>query len=501
MNQINQVLLLLVFYLTGFLYLLPFRKVIGERLLILISFFVGLIIWVQAVVFNLAINNELKIQTLVLIVITGFIIVNLIAKLFGYTIWEGIKNISKSEARYFLLFIVSSMLASFFKYIIISPDSLVIQSMSQFIANNGVIGPEYPILFKWQSDILLIFNSGIHAIAYVFNVEVFYTLYPVVSIMFISNIFYFIKRERVCNYDVFKDNLYLEFGAILILLTSLVFFYHSFYLLSNLITSVYFCLGIIFTYNYLHERKFFWLILSIIFLAVTIQIRKEMLMFSLIPIPYVVYCSNDLSKRKIILLYTCFVIFYSWSLLMYSKNSQLLFFKVGSFLTHGDIRLDLLSIFSVSLIFLISLFNPIKDFIRNNFYLLLCIVCGFLICFLFLIRTDEVLSSLSNLLSFLFIPDRGAWGIFWLCFFSIVGYYLVNRHIWEDKMSYILACILLFFIFRLILFTIFTKIWDTHWTDSGNRILLQIFPVAVYFIFLTVNRTIKGSYNKVESYN
>ena len=477
MNELNQVLFLTGIYISGFLYLLPFGNIIDKKLVSLISFFVGLIVWVEAVVINLAISNNLRLEILLIIVIFGFFIINVIVRLLGIHIpwWRTIKKI---HGLFLLFFIGITIICSFFlNYIHFSVDSQVYEGMARLLTNYGVVGPEHPYIFEWQVHARLIFIPGIHAVSHLFNIEVFYALYPVSSIMFIATFFWFINN----NLKNMKINhlirISMGVGGVLLLCTSILFIAHSFFLHTNLMTSIYFSLGTIFFYKYISQKGKFWLVLSIIFFAATIQIRKEMAIFSLPPILYILQNDSELERTYVLGLYGLFMFFYNWIFLMISMHG----FQLGE--ARGGFMIYLICFALMTMMFFSSLSIRWRIFIKKHlFSLIISTVVG--VIFLFLTFSEKLIPAFISLLKFLYIPRFGAWGGFWFGFSIVVILYITNLSIKTEKLGFLLFSIFYFFVLRLVLYGFFSGIKDNYWSTSGNRIILHIFPTAIFFMVM-----------------
>lgn len=96
------------------------------------------------------------------------------------------------------------------------------------------------------------------------------------------------------------------------------------------------------------------------------------------------------------------------------------------------------------------------------------------------------MGSISDLNTLIF-KNEGAWSSFWvLVTLGLLVYFflrLFSSSINNDKsMEFLAYVIVVFLIARTLLFAIFEDIMSCGFNYSGNRTLLHLYPVALYFL-------------------
>lgn len=496
MNEFNQIVLLSTIWFTGLFILIPFFHRIGITLSGFLSFFIGLVIWVQGLLLSLYCFNSVKLSTIAIFII-------LLSIPLYITQFKNLKKFDVKDIRKLfpllclalLIFIFTSYVS---KYLYFTPDSQDYDGLGRLLFHEGLFIEKGTCFEIWLSQYYSIFLSSLLAIGHLFNVKMLYSIFPTTSIMF-TLLFYFLINKEV---NFISRNTYSKifFNTFLLLLLCLPWMYviHSFYLNGNLLTGIFFSLSTFMFYLAIINKNQIFILLGFIFSSQLFLLRIEMAFFSIIPIFLFVILFEEPIERKWILFILFLIIGYQWYTFMFLFNEyklSYLFNYNNSLNSAGNYYLYtqclVLSILCYILINLKITQNIIKKYQNSIFFSLVIIVSIILVIFF----SKEFTESLKNLLKLMFYNDFGGWGIHWYLILIAIPISLI--FIFNDKsVRFLLYSILIFFWFRLILYTIAPSIADDNCWGSGNRMLLHIFPVSVFFFIVILSRIIEFYKNK-----
>ena len=193
-------------------------------------------------------------------------------------------------------------LAQNLNYMHYSTDAIQNEGLSRIFHVFGVYVDDKSKVFYLLFNYRLPFFVAVHNLAYQLGIKIYYSFLSITSIMMIVAFMgCWILTGRGRSY----------FGRLLLLMGACLFFsnrlilLHSFYSLSNLTTMAYFSAGTLCLWMYLFKERDCWFLLACLFLGVTGIVRKEMLVFSLLPFVYVFFRI----KLRRLLIYTGFVIY------------------------------------------------------------------------------------------------------------------------------------------------------------------------------------------------
>lgn len=404
-----------------------------------------------------------------------------------------LNRLCREFAILFLLSVLLICLLPYFgNYIFYSPDSLQVERLSRMFHKYGAYGKDNSCLFSVLFGIRVPFYVIIHNVGYLSGIKLFYSFTSATTFFTCLGLWGFWRREN--HQSGFWSTIWLLLVLTLFLSNRLVVF-HSFYLLTNLTTMAYYTFGILSLYEYLKKKESFWFILACFFLGCTGLVRKEMLLFSLLPFLFVSW-KNYFPRLSVsffgFALYSLFAyLWFSWGILGVLGISEVIETDFKTATTGLGGALIVAFCFILSLIIFFFPWHIIKKRIRIIVYLFLFIS---LVAFSYYFENNLTVSVKEFcLLAF----RKGCWGSFWYLLFLGIFIYVFLRIVPvsfrnlladirvdsrdDNSMDLLTFIILAFLISRVILYAIINP-FASHYNASGNRILLHIYPVAVYFL-------------------
>lgn len=481
MDIYSQIILNSVVLLFGIMCLFPFGLNLNLLTLSGLSWFLGwsIIGFAETVLVVIGVNVSLIQIGLLSFCLLGAIWLNSgFRGLKGGTEKETFMRIAGILSLSMCIFIILANFANFMNY---STDSITNEGLSRIFHKYGAYADGESGLFDWLSNVRLPFYIAIHNTAYLCGIESFYTYLSATTIFGgLTMLGMWLDGKRKCEFC--------SIIAIMIVIgtyfSNRLIMFHSFYSLSNLTNMAYYTTGILALYRYRSDREEVWFLLACLFLGITGIIRKEMLVFSLLPF---IFALKDLRPRRIILVMgLCIYLLcgHSWHVWNIVKGMSVVF--EGGFKTkgHGGIWLQLLCIVTSPVVFMLP-WEAIKKIGGIK------VAAGLTaLAVPVLIYYKDPLAAAGYKMYLLMFKGKGLWGYFWyfvaigLCI-SIAGRMLSQFSWWgaqevsADLLSY---TVISFMIMRLLLYAVFDSPKADSWNDSGNRILLHIYPTSLFFL-------------------
>ena len=379
------------------------------------------------------------------------------------------------------------LLAKYGNFAHYSPDSLSYQGISRIFHNYGWVENGESFVFSQVFNSRLPLFVIIHNIAFLAEINVFYVFTSAATIMTSTLIF----GSWIRNIGSIKawTVIWLAF-CFGLFFTSKLIMLHSFYLHTNLTNMAFFTAGVLCLEMHKEKNDIFFFLLASCLLGATCLIRKEMLVFSLLPF-FILTC---FSKPRLGVLLPGFIIYsilaYSWFFWGALGFQSLPEIADSAFKTTGH--------GGIGIVFVCALACPIVFFLpylwRFHYYVKSPLFFAFALLFLISIivfRGHDAASATKNLMLLLFTP-RGLWDGTWLIFMAFcatwiagsMAHYKVARD--REKIAELSIPLIIcsFFFLRILLFIFFESPADASWNDSGNRILLTIVPLCSYWMGL-----------------
>lgn len=403
--------------------------------------------------------------------------------------WKNLINI------YLLSFIVIGFITLHLNYISVTADSLQYYSLAKIFHYYGHFEQGTSDVLRWFQSVRLPLFTAVHSFSYLLGIDVYYSFSPVTSFFLVLFFVFF------C-FDEFRSQEYALAGTIWFLLSifllcsSVMYLMHSFYYHSNLTVAAYFSAAFFLLILHIKQKNLSFFLFACAFLAATVLIRKEMFVFSLLPIFFCLYFSDQYNLRiRLIGLAVFLLIGYPWSVW-----GSLQVFTAGCGAMekynegHGSIILPLFALFLAIPAFL----TPIPKLFRKYSHFVILGSLLFLVIIVLCFKRPELTKAAKELSSLIF-TNNGKWNIFWYCVAaSIVLYYCImflnakanssnclGINQFTAILNFTFSVIICFFLFRVLLYTVFNSPKSKSFLNSGNRVLLHFYPVAVYFCCLT----------------
>jgi hypothetical protein len=418
------------------------------------------------------------------------------------------ENRSRQLATMFALaIVVIAVVVSFGNYYHYSTDSQLYEAQSRMFHKFGFYKasdsgsypfpsttPEYWLLGT-QPLYLIVQN-----IAFLSGIPVFYS-YVSLNTFFLLLGIIGVWGEVTETFSL-RSLIWLLAALLLLLLNPLVVF-HSFYSLTNLTAMSFFSFGTFLLFVYAVKRDRLCFLLGTFFLGCAASTRTDQLINSLLPV-VILGLLNCLPSGKDRL--RGFLLFffsgYFWPLWIVFSSSGFLE-PVGYTFLHlpnmeslgATFLLDLMCSVSAAFLLLIP-----WEKTRNLLRLVVLIVPLSVFIALYVTSDQELAHSAEQLVQLLF-HGKGYWGRAWVLFLAFVVVYLAKRVFLgqifptierqEDRVAplsspldFLLLVTLYYFLTRIAFYASVEMIADSGFNDSGNRIMIQIFPVATLFISL-----------------
>lgn len=495
MNEINQLILNTLIPLYGMTVLVPFVKEANSCLLIGLSWFVGWgiigVMGITLVVFGIGVT-PFKVMMMSLFFLATLII-------YGSRHMQGLrlihcykKRFNKSASKKLFIYIgISAFIVYFMNFVYYTTDIIVSESLSRIFHDFGLYSNERRRLFYTLLNQRLPLYISIQSISRQVDVER-YTSFSAVTTLFlcVGVVGFWRQQNGLFN----KKSKFWLYAVIALLLSNNLIFTHVFTPLSNIITMGYYSMGVLCLCHYIKRKGTSFFILSCFLLGATPIIRKEMLFFALMPIVILgLYGLMPCLKIRLGGLLVYVLLAFSWYLWGISKVWSMKMVSTG-FKTnsHGG-YLIVLSLLPISIAFFLFPKNLWKSKIMKVTVTLLAAVS---LLFLIFYHTEPMVRSLTRLFG-LMLYKKGRWGVFWpIAIPAILAYmsslfFIKKRSVYQTiKTEFYFGCdinflaivSISFIVARIVLYAIFASIKDDSFWSSGNRILMHVYPIIVYFL-------------------
>ena len=497
MNNINQLILTAFVLLYGMSVLTPFLKEINSFLIIGLSWFVGWailgLIEITLIVFGIGVT-PFKLLMLSLIFLA-------ILNLYGSRHMEvpGLlhcykERFNRNLSSKLIMFIgITAFFVYCLNFVFITTDRLVSESLSRIFHDFGTFSDERHRLFDVLLNQRLPLDVSIQNISRLMNVER-YTCFSVVTVLSLCAGFigFWTQQNKPLN----KSSKLWLYAVIALILTCNPIISHFFTPLSNIPAMCYYSMGILCLHYYIKKKGAVFFILACFLLGATSLIRKEMLLFAMIP--YIVMLWQGIKikgKHRLCGMLIYILVAFTWFIWgIYQVSGKEIIqngFKAGA---HGGYLITILLIPTTLIVFAVP-----GSFFKGRVIRLLATIIAML-AFLALVfhKSDQFIVSVKHLFM-LMSTDNGRWGFAWaIIAFGLISYLFLSLHFMlrlqslpstliiginhNSSLTFLWLTIISFILLRILLFTMFTFPHDTYFNSSGNRILMHIYPVILYFL-------------------
>ena len=369
-------------------------------------------------------------------------------------------------------------LAQTMNFVHYSTDSLAHEGLSRVFHTYGAYEDGRSRAYYYIFNMRLPFFEAVYNIAYLSGIDVFYTFSSATGIFTLCLLVGEILDETGKTLYTAVLSVIL---TVVLYISSRHVLLHSFWLLSNLMTAAYFTAGVLCLEKYISRRQNFRFFFACAFLAASCLIRKEMLIFSVLPFGFLLKKEYQPPLAAGFILYAAIAYtWFFWGILLQLDISSL--FASGFITTsHGGNAWIFICFVLAAAVFFCG-----KYVIGYaGFYKTTALTLAACLLALFALYKDDFISTTYHLYLLMF-KSRGFWDGTWYIFAATLIFAFVRNAVFNsrfsEKQEFLLYAILSFFFFRIVLYTLFTSPQDLTWGHSGNRLILHVFPLAAYWM-------------------
>jgi hypothetical protein len=318
--------------------------------------------------------------------------------------------------------------------------------------------------------------SAVHAGSYLFGTAFSYAFHPLLSMHFtvavVSLCCDFLHRHAVDS----KIRIQIASGATILLLSTFTWLFHSWMPYPNMLAGTLFCLSCIFIVTAAQEKSTFLLYIALLFLTAFLPARPEAILMGGILLMAFMSSKNGLSSSLFAAGTTIAV---SAALLYYIRVAFLM--GIDGFLHRANLMTMILTpallVILVAAVWLRSI-SPKTDVVFGQASRITNVVLSGCLLIAVVLMKENAAYGFMNLAvnAFTYV---GHWGFSWIVLLSLFILTLRMKHfamesIFVDTVTgYFLVLFLLGFL---------RGPWRCDWADSADRMLLQIFPLVVYYV-------------------
>ncbi len=471
-NAVKQTLSIVVLYLMGWVVLWPFRSRLGQTQVYLLSFLVGLLVF------------EL-ISSLIIILIVRYTYLAVMAVYLAVVVvlyWRAAHRgeaealwFKKSEGWMFVLWLTGTAAAaamlSFVPMDVLSFDSVEYMGLGKMYASQGFIRDYFIYQVSGHPFVPTLINS----IAAFFGFDYAYAIQNLFLVMCTLLFGYHIRDEiRRMGFD---DRKALGLSALATGLLGVNFFYLflGICLVPNLFAAYTLFFAAVYMYRYSRDEKPADVALSFFFMAAFCFSRVE---GPLLAAVFMAYFAHTKIENKHLLYYTggLFIIVALWYVSFYIQSPA--GFN-GQFLTVGR------SMLVAAAYLIIGLYIFLKDkFFSQYNRILFGLFMGALMLGavgLSVMDMGKLIINLKAMYQNIFY--YGYWKVTWL---AVAGFGIAAALVSKKKEMFLEWLIPIFLLMMLILFAIRSSTLHIYWSDSGNRMLMHIYPFCVFVLTLNI---------------
>ena len=459
-------------YLIGFFFLLVFTPKLPRWVIFSCAMPFGIILFTfwEIIFYHITLFSKnyqvysLQISLLILIVIYG-----IIKKKLNISI----KIIDLAQFLLILsVFSLTIFFTSNFNFSNATNDSYGQIVSGKYLAHSGLL---------WSSRQTFLSSSGIFLPIILsnelfLNVSYFQTLSPVIAVSLLfcySSLTYNFLREITNK----KNAIFSVILSTILLFRPYIISYYSTYLHVNLMVSLFLFIGTVTSFLYARTKEHQWLFLSFLAFVASALSRVEGPFYSLIFI--MLLSINPKIRYKIRLKFTIsyVVIITLWYLNIarligdysYILNSSRIFAIIG---------IHILWIIVMMLLEKLKIPSSIK----NNLDRYMLFVFLLTLVFAFLIKPEHMLTSAEHFFTNLY--RQGNWSMAWVLI-TILLVFSIQLKLPSDYRRLItgIICCICF----ILLLSFLRSSYRLDWTDSGNRMMVHLYPLVIFCITIIYN--------------
>jgi hypothetical protein len=479
----------------GILFLLFFRNQLTPLKISLLGFPAGISLWTVLVLMMAIFSISMSRAGMYSIAAVYFLAMGLgLAK----------KGIPVRQLQYLgcyaIVFIFCSFGCTLLNLSVLSSDSWQYIFLGKAFTNPDYLFSSYSQLLSQFPILIPLWQSS----SVIFKFSYLYAVFPLLSLNFLI-LFVFMAADQLQSIELGGKRLWL-FGILLIavMVSCLMFVFHSVYVHSNLISGYFFFFVIITFWLWLKEKKPVWLLLSSLFLVVFSFSRLEAPMFALIIVGVMIGFPQADAKKMVLYFFPvfAFIIGWQWRILQFIRlDSGNNLFSINKFLDSRRVWLVIV-LYGMMMLAIFIIHIPRMCWIKANIPVILLYMGSISLLLVlisrgnqFLKRHDQiVMEKTTNLILNL---AAGFWGAFWILLFVVllIAFFYQSRFEYDSFLSQILLnSTLLYFILNIL-----RKGWTWRFYDSGNRMLFYFFFLSLFYAILKTDALISKNMIKKTS--
>ena len=455
-------------YLLGFCFGLLFRKRIPFPFIALTGFLWGCMLYVIEVfvLYSLGIPYNLVSATC----LTGLVLAILSIVNFLLGNWRLSRGDISWLAGIFLVFTLASLAANLFNMTVVTLDSLRQIMVGREIAFDGFTPGVIDYLSSTGPFMLVLHSAGV-----LIGSEYLYTLIPCFSLslfmIFIYVTFRSINQKTLGRFFA----LALTLLAALVLFSSTLVIYQSFYIHTNLPTAVYLFVAVATCWLAISEENDAWLAFAVPSLVCVSLLRTETFLFAVFILFLVISLFKFSGRTRWFFTLPFLGLMLLWYILFYVRFS-----RDTNVLSPARILLLVFLLVCLGLYVFILRYRPVEQLIRSTVFYVVGGGVILLMAGLLLFKTHNTITSLVVTLQNMFIT--GWWGAIWYA--AVLGLVLAFTQPRFKNEHFFVLVLGVFFVFMISLGSIRTLPYHLGWFDSGNRMLIHILPLVWYYLVL-----------------
>lgn len=372
---------------------------------------------------------------------------------------------------YALAVIAAALLFSSFNMTTSSNDSLFLISMGRDLVASG-----YSLFHLAAPGSYEIFVSMLQAASGALGLDYLFALQPVFTLNFIVLIF--------CACWEVGKNLRYRWLKVLLPLLATVFIFSSMmmrfeftYIHTNLLTGIYLFITVLCLLYFGQTRDELWLGLGVAALLGFSWLRTENILFALLVLGLALPLLKITYRQRMVYLLPFLTVMLVWLVGVYLMAAH----TFNVILNPTVLKLVLAVLAAFILFLLLSHIGFIAEKILPIFHFILLGGMGVVFMTGFFVMHDLQIISMTSMTSQLFLS--GGWGFTWAAVFALLMFLIFERGTQPRKLTQTFFLFLIPIYFLFILFLSYSRTpYESVWTDSDNRMFVQILPLVVYWV-------------------
>ena len=466
-NILHQFTAIAVLFVMGIALLLPFIKKLGTTQTLLLAYITGL--------FGFQLIGSLLLM--LHIYFSLWSVLGLFALLLIPVYYVGLKRnrdtlkIGKTDSAKISFWIITLLAVGYVAARLpiagVSFDSIQYRLLGKALAVEHYITPYFYYEIAGRTFI----PSLLNAISVFFRFDYSYGLqnmFLVNSLLLFGYLLYAQIREQGFKKPLSR---WLALAGLLVLASSFFVIFLGTVLVPNIFTAFSFCFLLIYMYRYIRHKQLLDLMISFFLMLAFCFTRVE---GPLVAAFVIAYLSHQDIKTKPLVLYTAgtlvFVLMWYISFVLHvGANFE------GRFLTFGR------SMINVALLLLVCGYITVKNryLMKHNDKLLVLYVCAVFVFTLAASLLDVDKLIVNARVTYLNMFAEGKWMTAWfgVGIFGMIAIIISKKqdHVLEGIIPIYLVLIIAIFAFR-------EANLHTNWSDSGNRLLMHVYPLTIFVI-------------------